>query len=281
MNSGSWQLLADLPGEPYRWMLLALLGLIGFFYLVVPLLILGQQKFEARPTMIRFDLEEYAWPAEIQQLFEESIGELTELGFEVVDGLFLPSAVQNVKTALVLLVHPDELDGAMVTAMYAQPVSESSLKSLYVEFSTSFDDDAVYDVNNSSQMGAFPPREGLELYQFVKLQNVRSLYCVHQALLRHEGRSRSQKVVPVDARFGGDAVAYLQDAMGKEFQAAAERGYLMRSSDGRSYQPSLKGAYLMVWKELWPWKLVRKHRRDLRAREVLEDLAREGVEIEV
>jgi len=281
MSPCIWQTLAELPGEPYRWVLLVLLGVIGFFYLAVPLLICGQQKFEARPTMLRFDVDEYEWPAEIQRLFVESIGELTELGFEVVDGLFLPSAVQNVKTALVLLVHPDEVDAAMVTAMYAQPVSASSLKTLYVEFSTTFDDGSIYDVNNSSQMGSFPRREEMHLCQLVKVQDVRSLYCVHQAVLRHAGRNQSQKVLPLDEQFDGDAVAYLQHAMEREFQAASEQGYLKRASDGRSYQPTLKGAYLMVWKELWPWKLVRKHHRDMQARAVLEDLAREGRQIDV
>jgi hypothetical protein len=52
-------------------------------------------------------------------------------------------------------------------------------------------------------------------------------------------------------------------------------------SNGKVYQLTLKGAFLIVWKELWPWKLIRRQQRDQQARAVLDDLAREGVEIDV
>lgn len=270
---------ADFDWSEHGWIVYVPLGLLGFFFLVVPLIIFAQQKFEARPTMVRFDLDEYDWPAEIQQLFTEAVGDLTEMGFEIADGLFLPSAVQNVKTALVLLVNRTESDAAMVTAMYAQPVTATSIKSLYIEFSTRFEDDFVYDTNNSTQLNAFPPRESTQTHQLVTIRDARALYQVHQAIMQREGRNRSQKVLRIDRDFHGDAVRYLQEAVGEEFAAAADEGYIKLTSDGETYTPTIKGAFLMVWKELWPWKLVRKMNRNQEAQALLNDLAREGVEI--
>lgn len=273
-------LAADMEWAEFRWIVYGLAGLVIVFYVGMPLLVLTQQKFEARPKMIRFDVDDFDWPAEIDQLFTEAVDDLAESGFEVVDGLFLPSAVQNVKTALILLVNRTEKDAAMVTAMYAQPVSSGSLKTLYVEFSTQFDDGLVYDTNNSSQMSAFPQRADTELHQFVRVKDATTLYQIHQAILERDGRSRSQKVMRFDRDFGGDAVAFLQNAMAEEFDDAADIGYLKRVEGGNNFAPTLKGAFLMVWKELWPWKLIRQMQRNQKAQSLLADLNRTGIGIE-
>lgn len=281
MTSTSILILAvDLEWSDYSWVVYTILGFVGVFYIGFPLLILFQQKFEARPKMVRFDVGSYQWPPEIDRLFTESVDDLEELGFEVIDGLFLPSAVPNVKTALVLLVNPQEMDGAMVTAMYAQPVTTGSLRTLYIEYSTRFDDGTVYDINNSTQMGSFPQRDHQVLYQLVKLKDAESLYRVHQGVMTRDGRSNSQKVIRLDREFGGDAVTFLQNAMGEEFTAAADEGYLSLSADGKHYKPTVKGAFLMVWKELWPWKMIRKMHRNQNAQTLMNELAHQGIVID-
>lgn len=273
-------LAADFGWSELSWVVYGLLGVVGFLYVLVPLLILTQQKFEARPRMIRFEREGYEWPEEIDRLFTTSVSELEQAGFEVVDSLFLPSAVQNVKVALVLLVNRTEQDGAMVTAMYAQPVTPTSLKTLYVEFSSRYDDDFVYNTNNSTQLSAFPTPDHVQTYQFVKVKSSAQLYQVHQAIMQRDGRSRSRKVLRLDRDFSGDVTAFLQAAMREEFDSAAEHGYVRLTADGERFVPTVKGAYLMVWKELWPWKAVRKASRNQRAKLLLDELAREGLNVE-
>jgi len=58
----------------------------------------------------------------------------------------------------------------------------------------------------------------------------------------------------------------------------ADDGYLRLTSNGY-FRPTLKGAFLMVWRELWPWKMIRRHQRDRVASELLEDLNRQGNDI--
>ena len=46
-------------------------------------------------------------------------------------------------------------------------------------------------------------------------------------------------------------------------------GWLYLTSDGRYFKPTLKGAYLMTWGELWPMQMFRKGKRNSREREIL------------
>jgi hypothetical protein len=270
---------AELDWIPFSGILFVLLGLAAFFYGIAPLILLAQQKFEARPRMVRFDLRDYEWPAEIERLFTEATAALRQEGFDIAECVFLPTAVPNVKTAVVLLVNREESDSAIVTAMYAQPVTATSLRTLYVEFSTRSDDDAVFDTNNSSQLGAFPQRERTDLYQFVRVADARMLYRLHAAILQRHGCIRSRRILRLDHQYRSDAVAWLQDSMIEEFEAAAQAGYLRLTDDRQFYRPTLKGAYLIVWKELWPWKMVRRIRRDQKAQALLADLQREGIDL--
>ena len=257
----------------FHWLLFFVCGLFGLFYFVAPLVILVQQRFEARPRMIRFDPRDFELPPEIDKLFTTSVADLSNLGFEVVDGLFLPSAVPNVQTALLLLVNRTDKDAAIVTAVYATSGSPSSAKSLYVEYSSRFNDGFEYNTNNTTHLPSFPARNKVKTLQLVEIADSAKLYRIHEAVMKSDGRSSSQKVLQLDREFGGDSVAFLQHGMQEEFESAAGYGYLSLTPNGEKYRPTIKGAFLVVWKELWPWKLIRKYQRSRRARSVLSKLA--------
>ncbi len=94
---------------------------------------------------------------------------------------------------------------------------------------------------------------------------------------------------PLDSTFQGDTTAYLSHGMKEEFEYARKRGYLRfvaaEPSDVNpslspyqppiapvrsSYKATFKGAYLMTWKELWPFKSVIRSLRSRHDRRLLE-----------
>lgn len=256
------------------WAISTVLGLVALVYVGGPLMIWWSQKLEATPQMVPFNPDEYDWPADIDELFSTAIDELGSSGFEVTGGVLLPRAVPNVQTALVLLANRAEKDVVMVTATIATN-NFASLRNLYLEFSTNFQDGFEYNTNNTDQLLAFPPEPHKRTYQFVQVKEPRKLYDVHQAILNANGRHCQQKVLKVDRQFGGDAIADLLDGIREELELATKRGYLRRTSDGQYYRPTVIGAILMTWKELWPWKAIRRMKRDRSAQAILSNL---GVE---
>lgn len=251
-------------------------AVIALPFVGLPLFILAKQRFEAKPKIVPFDVDDYDWPRDIDRLFKKTIPALEEEGFEVIDGMFLPSIVPNVKTALVLMANRAERDAAIVTAIFGMPVQPGSPKSLHVEFGTEFDDDHDVDTNNSKELSSFPTPPNTTKHFLPQVKSPHTLYRIHRALCdRHADRPR--KRWSLDEKFDGDGARLLQYAVKKEFDLAVTDGYL--SCDGTYYKPTVKGAFLMVWKELPPWKPIRKMQRDKQANALLAELEREGVDL--
>lgn len=244
----------------------------AIFYLVVPLWIRSQQTLEASPQILPIHLDDHDWPADIDELFKDSTDKLSQCGFEVLQAAFLPSATPLIKTSLILLVNRAEKDSAMITAMCSTPESGAGIKNYYVEFSTRFEDESVYDTMNTGELPAFPKPASYTRSQLVDVKQPDELYNIHQSILQRDNRQVSQKVLRLDRDFGGDAIAFLQSAMQEEYESAANYGYLALSPDGQHYLMTIKGAYLMVWGQLWPFKPIRNYLRDWKAARLIRSL---------
>lgn len=248
-------------------------GLVALVYIGFPILILKTQRLEASPRLLKFEVDDYDWPREIKKLFTSSQKALEAEGFESVGGFFLPSAANNVKTALILFVNRESRDGAMATAMYGdQP---DGPRTLYVEFSTRFADGRTVNTLNSKTLGSFPTREGVTTTRLPSIKDARNLYRIHKALMQEVVGAKAKKVLKLDAEFGGDAAQYLQEAAFREsYEAAEEAGYIRLDFGGEHFVPTVKGAFLMTWRELWPWKMIREQQMRTTERKVLERLGR-------
>jgi hypothetical protein len=97
------------------------------------------------------------------------------------------------------------------------------------------------------------------------------LYRLHQALVERE-RNSSGKILRVDEEFNGDAAAYLAASVVEDLEGQVGTGYFHRSEHEKSYRPTWKGVFIMTWQELWPFKAIRRARRDHKARQLLAEL---------
>ena len=112
--------------------------------------------------------------------------------------------------------------------------------------------------NNSSELGAFKKLPNEHTAKFWEIQDVRRLYQLHRWLLPRYSRN-SRPVLLLDRDFGGDAVSYISKiALEDSFTKQIPTGYLRRCPEG--FAPTIKGAMLMTWQELWPFKAIRRAR---------------------
>lgn len=252
------------------WGVAIAVGLVAFLYLGTPLFIYSAQKFEAEPKVVPFDVETQKWPPAIQKLFKAARASLELDGFDLLTGIMLPSAAPNIKTVMLLFSNPQTRDGAMATAMYAVPFDPTGLQTLYVEYTCRFRNGQVVNTNNSSQLSGFPPRDHVVSSWLPTVRDPGELFRIHSAIADAQ-QSRSQKVLRHEEEFDGDVVEYIRKVAYREsFEDVVKTGWLFETSDGEYFRPTLKGAYLMTWRELWPLKIFRKKQRDRAEREVLE-----------
>ena len=238
---------------------------VVFFLLVVvvpyvlgPILIFTIQRFRVPPHIVPLDPVTDPLPPEARQYFSEVFTALTREGFELAGTMGLLDVVPNVQCILALYVQRRTGDQAMSTLIVAKASGAPMLKSRYVEFVTRFDDGTVVQTNNSSELSAFQKLPNEHTAKFWEIQDVRRLYHLHRLLLPRFSRS-SRPVLLLDRDFGGDVVAYVSKiALEDSFAQQVPTGYLRHCPQG--FAPTIKGAVLMTWRELWPCKAIRRAR---------------------
>jgi hypothetical protein len=248
----------------------------GLYVLAPPALIYFSQRFKANPSLQRFDLDKLPPPGNAGRYLQEMDQQFQSLGFERRAGLTLPDAVPNVKALLVLYANHRSRDMALVAIMYGlNPVDHKvALKSSYVEILSSFKDDdcRALQTNNAQLLGSFPASPGSVTYRFPAVEDMQRLFDLHNQLLERD-RPSGRKYIRADEEFGGDDVAYMQAVLRETYDRQIGTGYLSFQPQEQSYRPTVKGALLMTWRELFPvkqilWEGVKAHARRL-ARELL------------
>ena len=244
-------------------------------YVLGPILIFTIQRFRVPPNIVPLAPVTDPLPMEARQYFSEVFTTLTREGFELEGTMGLLDVVPNVQCILALYVQRRTGDQAMSTLIVANAAGAATLKTRYVEFVTRFDDGTVVQTNNSREMSSFPKLSNEHTAKFWEIQDVRRLYQLHRLLLPRFARSR-RPVLLLDRDFGGDAVAYVSKvALEDDFAKQVSTGYLRRCPQG--FAPTIKGAVLMTWQELWPFKAIRRA-RCLRAANAL--LAEVGLQLD-
>jgi hypothetical protein len=141
----------------------------------------------------------------------------------------------------------------------------------YVEFTTRYHDGQVFNTHNSAAAGSFPPAPQTLTTRVPWIQDVTKAYRVHDAITTAKSGG-ARKVLRLDESFAGNEIAFLQAAMKEELQNAAEAGYLRLRRDGMAYVTTVRGAYLMAWKELPPIKQCLAWRSRARTKQLLREV---------
>ncbi len=238
----------------------------AFYFLGSPLLIRLLQKQAARPELLPIEREAQGLPAEVGEYFDAQARELSRLGFAFAGYYALLGQTPNVNVVLAVWENQAKRIGALGSVMYAEIAGRHELRVKYVEFCTRFPSDQTLDTNNSGTIGCYGAYPGRRICQFPFIADCAQLFRVHEALVSEE------RVNCEPAFRTGNAAQDLAEAMRREMTQQVETGYLYLDSSGQAYRPTLKGAYLMTWKLLWPVSTVRFWLANRRARQWLARL---------
>ncbi len=266
-------LLADLLTSALGWACAALVlaaGVLGLMYVGGPLLIYFTHRQAARPNLVAFKPGITPLPADVDQFFHATSWALAQQGFEIVTGMFLPSQVENVVVALIYMVNRQERDGAIAVALHNKTPGMTAT-TFHIEFVTRYRDGRVVQTGNPQTLSAFPVPPQCVNTHLPSVTDPVELYRLHQALCQLHGSG--QKVLKLDEQCGGDGLRYLGESILEELDEATKAGYMQLDAAGGVYKPTVKGAVLMTYGELWPYKGIRLRRRLARERQLRGELA--------
>lgn len=259
----------------YSWILFVVAGAVLLPYVVGPFLVRRNVTHKLDPDLVPFPPDLPSLPDDVAATFGAATRQLGGVGFEVLSGFGLPRQMPNVKAVVLLLANRATKDMAMATAIYGEAADGTRMQAHYVEIAACFRDDTVVQTNNCDQLSAFRTRPPLYATQFPGVKDAARLFRLHTALCRKYAQA-APKSMPLDEEFGGDARAYLAAALREELDLQVPAGYMCRDEAAGIYYPTIKGAFLMTWGELFPFKQVRLLRRARKAKELLAELEAEG-----
>jgi hypothetical protein len=244
------------------WWIVGLALAAGAYVLGTPLVILATFRHEANPAVEAVAADEL--PSAVRAHVDRARQALAPAGFVDVQSCFLPQAMANVRSVLTVFVNRRTRDAAAAVTIFALVDEQWHVQLQYVEFSTRFRSGRVINTGNPQYFSAFPPRENYLKTHIPWIDDPVELYRVHAAIVAAQGDG--ERELRLDHPYRGDVLAFVSGGMRDELEAARDAGYLRLAAGGAHYRATLKGAYLMTWKQLPPFKgfVIRNRHRQVR-----------------
>lgn len=260
--------------EAIKGLLGLLLSFAALVYGLGPLLILSTFRMAPRKGLELFDPDDPELAAQFTGQARGIRRKLEEMGFELLAGLFAPSIASNVKAVLIVFVDRRTCDFATIVMAFLQQPGTKDWKfhRQFLSCFTRYRDGTVVTTTNSKDIGSFPRRPNHASCLLPSVKAASRLVAIHQFRKRRE--HGSEPILRHEVEFRGDLLEYFATSTEEELSDAIEAGYLRPPQDG-VYRPTVKGAFLMTWKELWPWKWLRQLRVKALEKQLLSELAEE------
>lgn len=244
------------------WWLAVLLVLLAPWWLG-PVAVRVSTRHPAEPRFEPYAPGPHQVPGWALEFLDRATAGLTALGFTGGPRFVESTWVRNLTSVVTLLDAPDGRCVAMPAAIYMAG-SGAGRRVAYVEFTSRLSDGRRLLTNNSPILSVFPDVPGKSVIHLGQVDDPARLYRIHHTLVE---RALPAAAEPVPRE--GDQAARLARAMVQGVQEQLRTGYMRFDAEAREYRPTWKGAVLMSWKLLPPW---RQTRMGLRTARLLEEL---------
>jgi hypothetical protein len=245
-------------------------------YLLVALYVYAPLKVrrkEVKPLDVHFDPVEIPdLPADVSEAFFRASRDLAAAGFRATGTIGRHNAESSSDSFVSVWINPSVSDAAQIIGVLTpSPMGGYKVVTL-VTFGTEFTDRTEILTGNSPSPSVFPSDPLASYIRCPGVWDCDLLYRFHQARVRRDARGR----IPTLERII-DPVEVMRIEHTQTFERLIAAGYYALNTSARRYEPTLKGAYLMTYKLLPPFKQIQKLRRDRLADRTLRELGFGGL----
>jgi hypothetical protein len=210
------------------------------------------------------DAEFERLPQEVRLALEAGARRLTSLGFA--PAARARSVTDNVLGAAIALTNEQEGASGLVMATRSEVADLPPIHSDHVSLCTEFTDGwAIITVNGGSTV--FRPDPDADSVRWRGMRDLDVLYRLHAARVERDGKGRPSTLPAPEAAFD-----YLVAQELRVLWRQVEAGYLWFDASDRSFRRTLRGALVIYWKLLWPWKQRLEAADERKLRRVLREL---------
>ena len=248
----------DTPAAVTLWAVV-LAVVVASLYLYVPVVMHRTQWVGVDPDYQEIEPDAPDTPDAVRDEVRRTASQLESLGF-VLRGHYeiLGLSPGIFRTFFSCWEHPRSLDQARLVMMAN---AKQTVPTLAIQ--TEYQDGTLFTTAFTRVLPVAPTaRTRPGSLAFPDVEEPRRLYQIHCARADPLGRSN----VPID-----DLIAYMRWAADQEHACWISRGYYFLDASGARLRPTWKGAYLMTWKLLPPFRKIRIALRRRKAARVLRE----------
>ena len=240
-------------------------------YVYAPLKIRRNQVKRARELYTPIELPQL--PTDVSGAFYVASPTLQACGFHALGHLRHHVGPTGQDSFVSIWVNAALNDSAQIIGI-CTPSSLASIKAVtLVTFRTEFSDDTSIVTSNTSSLGVFPRDPKVSAIRCPGVRDLALLYRFHRARVERDRNGRQATLQRVK-----DPVSRMQSEHAETYERLVKAGYYTLNGLSESYVPTLKGAYLMTYRLLPPFKQIQRIRRNALANRTLRQLGFGGLE---
>ena len=234
------------------------------YYAVTPMVILATNRIKGAIEPVEIAPQDF--PASVAVFFESQARALEQVGFHRTAYIHTPEAVNGVSNYLVAMLNRTTGDQAVITSIMKVADGVECLSSQYVEMTTRFADGRIFDTLNSALLSSFARIDSHIITRVPNVRDPRLLFGVHRSVIaRH-------KVTAPPAPFDNlNVPACVQEEHTRALLGQVRCGRFRFNKSANLFRPTIKGAFLMAWGQMWPFSYFRRLAMERRARRTLEE----------
>lgn len=199
-----------------------------------------------------FDINSGELPAQVQQHFWETYQTLAEDGYQAAAYL-VDAESSGMRLYLAVFENTSSQDLALAACPVARIGGRLVPKTYIVAFATDYTDGTKITTTNTPDVPSVASIPKRKKFHFPEVTDPRRLGRIHQGLCSRVGGMTKRRISTSQT-----VREVLTADMTKEMEEQVEIGYFYHDETSGSYRPTWKGAFLMVWKQVWPIGTIRK-----------------------
>jgi hypothetical protein len=232
--------------------------ILAIMYIGGPLLIWFTFRIRGVPAVRPVDVNEM--PPQVYEHFGRTAPTLADLGFELVTYLHMTKQVDNLQSYFALWVNVCTGQSAGAIVIFGPRLVR------YVEFQTTSADGTIVETGNSTEVGCFRKLPHKKSMHAVGECDLQRLYRLHQIREAKYIGTHEERFLPLP----GTEVEQILRETDLELRWQMRAGFFHACEQMTIYTPTLLGAILMTWTQLFPISQFRRYLQRRRARLEME-----------
>jgi hypothetical protein len=240
-------------------------------YILAPFKIRQNQRKPARTYYTACEITEL--PPHVSSYFLTNAPTLASCGFTTLGSATHKNPESGQESYVSLWVNQKTKDTVqIITVVTPSATGQTKIASL-VTFRTEHADDSAIVTSNTKSSGIFPKDPKVSSIRVAGLSDLSELYRLHRARISRDNTSRR----PTLTKFV-DTASRIQLEHTETFERLIEAGYYVFDAAADEYIPTIRGAFLMTYRLLPPFRQIQRMRKN---RAAVKEMREVGFELPV